>query len=127
VAALSHQVADQGYGGRAELLLELLGAEPFAPPSLAEAMRAAGATPEIVRALAQRGDLERLSDDVAFTRGAYDRAVVAVRELIATTGSVSVAQLRDRLGASRRPMLALLEHLDAVKVTRRVGDARVLR
>jgi len=108
-------------------LLQLLGAEPFAPPSLAEAMRTAGATPEIVRAIAQRGDLERLSDDVAFTRDAYDRAVVAVRELIATTGSVSVAQLRDRLGASRRPMLALLEHLDAVKVTRRVGDSRVLR
>jgi len=127
VAALSHQVADQASGGPAGLLLELLGAEPFAPPSLAEAMRTAGATPEIVRALAQRGDLERLSDDVAFTRLAYERAVVTVRELIATTGSVSVAQLRDRLGASRRPMLALLEHLDAVKVTRRVGDARVLR
>jgi selenocysteine-specific elongation factor len=108
-------------------LLELLGAEPFAPPSLAEAIGTAGATPEIVRALAQRGDLERLSDDIAFTRDAYERAVAAVRELIATNGSVSVAELRDRLGASRRPMLALLEHLDTVKVTRRVGDARVLR
>ena len=127
VAAISHQVADQASGGPAALLLELLGAEPFAPPSLAEAMRTAGVTPEIVRALAQRGDLERLSDDIAFTRDAYERAVLAVKELIATTGSVSVAQLRDRLGASRRPMLALLEHLDAVKLTRRVGDSRVLR
>jgi selenocysteine-specific elongation factor len=127
VAAISHQVADQASGGPAALLLELLGAEPFAPPSLTEAMRTAGVTPEIVRALAQRGELERLSDDIAFTRDAYERAVEAVKELIATTGSVSVAQLRDRLGASRRPMLALLEHLDAVKLTRRVGDARVLR
>ena len=127
VAAISHQVADQTSGRGAALLLELLGAEPFAPPSLAEAMRTAGVTPEIVRALAQRGDLERLSDDIAFTRDAYERAVAAVKELIASTGSVSVAQLRDRLGASRRPMLALLEHLDSVKLTRRVGDARVLR
>jgi selenocysteine-specific elongation factor len=127
VAALSHQVADQTSGGPAMRLLDLLGTEPFAPPSLAEAMRTTGATSEIVRVLAQRGDLERLSDDIAFTRDAYERAVGAVRDLIATTGSVSVAQLRDRLGASRRPMLALLEHLDAVKVTRRVGDARVLR
>jgi len=53
--------------------------------------------------------------------------VVAVKELIAGEGSVSVARLRDRLGASRRPMLALLEYLDAARVTRRVGDARVLR
>jgi hypothetical protein len=40
---------------------------------------------------------------------------------------VTVAQLRDRLQASRRPILALLEHLDSAKVTRRVGDARILR
>jgi selenocysteine-specific elongation factor len=49
-----------------------------------------------------------------------------VKDVIATSGSVTVAQLRDRLGASRRPVLALLEHLDAQKQTRRVGDQRVL-
>jgi selenocysteine-specific elongation factor len=38
-----------------------------------------------------------------------------------------VATLRDRMGASRRPVLALLEHLDAQRITRRVGDQRVLR
>ncbi len=113
--------------GTSARLLELLSAEPFAPPSLSEAMRTSGATTEMVRALAQRGDIVRLNDDVAFTRDAYEQAVVAVKELIAGEGSVSVARLRDRLGASRRPMLALLEYLDAARVTRRVGDARVLR
>jgi len=127
VAAPEHQVAVAPSGGPAARLLEVLAAQPFAPPSLAEAMRAAGATSEMVRALARSGDLVRLSDDVAFTRDAYAKAVEVVKELIAGGGSVSVAQMRDRLGASRRPMLALLEHLDAAKVTRRVGDARVLR
>ena len=50
-----------------------------------------------------------------------------VKEMVAVSGSITVAQLRDRMGASRRPVLALLEHLDAARVTRRVGDARVLR
>jgi selenocysteine-specific elongation factor len=127
VAAPSHEVAVESPDGPGGRLLDLLGVKPFAPPSLAEAMRTAGATSEMVRALAKRGDLVRLSDDVAFTKEAYDQAVSAVRELIAGTGSVSVAQLRDRLQASRRPILALLEHLDSAKVTRRVGDARVLR
>jgi selenocysteine-specific elongation factor len=127
VAAPSHKVAAEAPDGPAARLLDLLAASPYAPPSLAEAMRTAGTTSEMVRALAQRGDLVRLSDDVAFTKEAYDQAVFAVRELIATTGSVTVAQLRDRLQASRRPILALLEHLDSAKVTRRVGDARVLR
>jgi selenocysteine-specific elongation factor len=90
-------------------------------------MRASGVSAELVRALAQKGEIVRLSEDIAFTRAAYDGAVALVRDLIAADGSVTVASLRDRMGASRRPVLALLEHLDAQRVTRRVGDARVLR
>ena len=81
----------------------------------------------MVRALAQRGEIVRVSDDIAFTKGAYESAVAMVRGIIANSGSITVAQLRDSMGASRRPVLALLEHLDAQHVTRRVGDARVLR
>jgi selenocysteine-specific elongation factor len=90
-------------------------------------MQKSRATPEIVRALTQRGDLVRLSEDVGFTREGYEAATALVREIIAADGSVTVAQLRDRMGASRRPVLALLEYLDSQRVTRRVGDTRVLR
>jgi selenocysteine-specific elongation factor len=107
--------------------VRLLQSQPFAPPSLPEAMQQTGAGDELVRALAQRGDIVRVSDDIAFSREAYESAVGTVKELIASNGSVTVAQLRDRMKASRRPVLALLEHLDAQRVTRRVGDARVLR
>ena len=118
---------DPASGGPAGRLLEILGRQPFAPPSLPEAIRDAGASQEVVRALAQRGELVRLSDDVAFTRSAYEAAVDMVRDLVAAAGSVTVASLRDKMGASRRPVLALLEYLDAQRITRRVGDARVLR
>jgi selenocysteine-specific elongation factor len=125
IAIPDHHVAI-AKDGAATRLLELLGHDPFAPPSLHEAMQQAGVGPEVARALAQGGAIVRVSDDIAFTADAYARAVEMVKELIATTGSVTVAQLRDRMGASRRPVLALLEHLDAAKVTRRVGDQRVL-
>jgi selenocysteine-specific elongation factor len=126
IASPRHRVALDSSDGPAARLLELLGRAPFAPPSLPEAMQQTGAGLEIVRALAQRGDLVRVSDDIAFTREGYSKAVAVVKEVIATTGSITVAQLRDRMEASRRPVLALLEHLDAEKVTRRVGDQRVL-
>jgi selenocysteine-specific elongation factor len=126
VAAPDHRVAIEASDGPAARLLELLGRHAFAPPSLPEAMQTSGAGPEVVRALAQRGALVRLSEDIAFTKDAYATAVGMVKELIATNGSVTVAQLRDRMVASRRPVLALLEHLDAERVTRRVGDGRVL-
>jgi selenocysteine-specific elongation factor len=128
LALPGHKVEiDAAAGGPAARLLELLGRQPFAPPSLPEAMREAGASAEVVRAMARRGDVVRLSEDVAFTRPAYDAAVALVREMVASQGAVTVATLRDRMGASRRPVLALLEHLDAQRITRRVGDQRVLR
>jgi selenocysteine-specific elongation factor len=37
-----------------------------------------------------------------------------------------VGQLRDRFGSSRKYALAFLEQLDERKVTRRVGEGRVL-
>jgi selenocysteine-specific elongation factor len=126
IAMPQHRVALDGSDGPARQLLELLGREPFAPPSLPEAMQQTRVGPEVVRALAQSGAIVRLSDDIAFTQESYANAVGIVKELIAATGSVTVAQLRDRMGASRRPVLALLEHLDGAKVTRRVGDQRIL-
>jgi selenocysteine-specific elongation factor len=114
-------------GGPARNLLDLLGAQPFSPPSLPEAMRQAGAGPEVVRALARSGDLVRLSPDIAFTKEAYQGALAMVKEIVAAEGGVTVARLRDAMAASRRPVLALLEHLDAEKLTRREGDVRTLR
>jgi selenocysteine-specific elongation factor len=127
VALPAHRAALEEVDGPAGRLIEILASNPFAPPSLAEAMQKSGANTEVVRALERRGDVVRLSDDVAFARDAYAKAVELVREMVAATGSVTVAQLRDRMGASRRPVLALLEHLDAERVTRRVGDERILR
>jgi selenocysteine-specific elongation factor len=40
-------------------------------------------------------------------------------------GTITLARLRDELQTSRRYAQALLEHLDAQRVTRRVGDERV--
>ena len=126
LAAPGHSVTI-ATAGPAAGLVELIRAGGFSPPSLTDAMQRTGATEEMVRALVQRGDLVRLSADIAFSKDSYEQALGVVREIIASEGSVSVAQLRDRMAASRRPALALLEHLDAEHVTRRVGDARVLR
>jgi len=127
LAAPAHNVAIDTEGGPAAELMAVLRKQPLAPPSLPEAMQVSHAGEELVRALAQSGEIVRVSDDVAFAREAYESAVAMVKEIVAAGGSVTVAQLRDRMGASRRPVLALLEYLDAQRVTRRVGDARLLR
>ncbi|MGH7904035.1 MAG: selenocysteine-specific translation elongation factor [Candidatus Dormibacteraceae bacterium] len=127
VALPDHQVELEIAEGPAERLLDVLGRDPHSPPSISDAISEAGAGRELFRALVGSGQVVRLSEDVAFTRAAYESAVRAVREVVAAEGAVTVAGLRDRLHSTRRPMLALLEHLDSERVTRRVGDGRVIR
>ncbi len=69
----------------------------------------------------------RAGRDLAFTAEAFGEARAAAVALAEAAGSVTLAQLRDRLGISRKYAQALLEALDANGVTRRVGDERVLR
>jgi hypothetical protein len=57
----------------------------------------------------------------------YTRARELVVEECTRTGSITLARFRDLAGTGRRDAQLLLERLDADGVTRRVGDARVLR
>ncbi|GBD18625.1 Selenocysteine-specific elongation factor [bacterium HR27] len=95
--------------------------EPFAPPSPAEY----GLDPELVQALADLGRVIRVTDDVVFAPEAWQRIQEQVLALIDQNGSVTLAQVRDALGTSRKYAQALLEYLDQLHITRRVGDARV--
>ncbi|MDQ6692420.1 MAG: selenocysteine-specific translation elongation factor [Candidatus Dormibacteraeota bacterium] len=123
-----HRVTmDPADGGSARALVKVLGRSPFAPPSLPEALREAAAGQEVLRALLKSGEVVRLSDDVAFTRTAYESALNLVTRIVQAEGGVTVARLRDEMAASRRPVLALLEYLDAQRITRREGDVRILR
>ncbi|HWF34139.1 MAG TPA: selenocysteine-specific translation elongation factor [Solirubrobacteraceae bacterium] len=63
---------------------------------------------------------------------AHPEAIAAVRgvveDIARAEGQVTLARLRDELGTSRKYAQALLEHLDAARVTRRrPDDSRVLR
>ncbi|WP_423225662.1 selenocysteine-specific translation elongation factor [Candidatus Amarolinea aalborgensis] len=99
--------------------------QPYTPPGLTEVRAALG--DELLAALLEQGQLVKLNEDVAFSAATYQELLAAVREIIQQEGSVTVAQVRDRFNTSRKYALALLEYLDSIRVTRRVGDARVLR
>jgi selenocysteine-specific elongation factor len=64
---------------------------------------------------------------VAFAADVYAEMLDRVRSHIRKHGSITLAQVRDMFGTSRKYAQALLEHMDDAKITRRVGDERVLR
>jgi selenocysteine-specific elongation factor len=114
----------QQEGAIASLLAEF-DASPHSPPSTAQCQTQVGE--EVLNALLDQGRLVRVSEDVLFTQETYRDMVDQVRSFIQQEEGITVAQARDLFGSSRRYILALLEHLDALGVTRRVADRRVLR
>src|SRR3989442_12188175 len=104
--------------------MAVLRKQPLAPPSLPEAMQVSHAGEELVRALAQSGEIVRVSDDVAFAKDAYASAVGMGKGIIGAAGSVTGARLRDRMGASPRPVRGRVQNFDAHGRTRALGDAR---
>ncbi|MGH7747067.1 MAG: SelB C-terminal domain-containing protein, partial [Candidatus Dormibacteria bacterium] len=65
-------------------------------------------------------------DGAYFAPDALDEAARAVARLLQRSpGGITVAQVRDELGTTRKHVLPLLAHLDATGVTRRRGDVRV--
>ncbi|MDP6348354.1 MAG: selenocysteine-specific translation elongation factor [Chloroflexota bacterium] len=108
------------------LLARLSGAGLEVPPLL-ELASEAGVGEDVLQALEDAGRLIRVAANIAYESVAYADLVEQVSVLIGERGRLDVAGLRDHFGSSRRYCLALLEHLDSTGVTRRVGDARVLR
>jgi len=108
----------------AALALEArLRAAGFQPPSEAELAQAAGE----LAALRRAGRAVRVGRTLHYHPDALDEIEHRVRAYAAAHGSITIAQLRDELGTTRKFAQALLEHFDGEKITRRAGDAHVLR
>jgi selenocysteine-specific elongation factor len=75
----------------------------------------------LARFLEEQGLLVRVGDGFAVSREGYEQA----RDVLAD--GITLAQFRDALGVGRKTAQLYLERFDADGVTRRVGDARVLR
>ena len=96
-----------------------LAAEPFAPPD------ASGVDRGELRELVRRGTVIE-NDGVYFARTAVDQAVALVRDgLTAKPKGLTVAEIRDLLGTTRKYVLPLLAHLDGNGITRRREDVRI--
>jgi selenocysteine-specific elongation factor len=76
---------------------------------------------QLARYLEEQGRLVRVGDGYAISPAAYEQARAVLVD------GITLAQLRDALGVGRKTAQLYLERFDADGVTRRVGDARVLR
>jgi selenocysteine-specific elongation factor len=122
----SHTVTLDGANqAKASGLMRKFAANPFGPPSVKECQAEVGE--EVYNALIEMGELTAVSSDVVFRTKDYETMVAKVKSAIAQLGQATLAEVRDLLGTTRKYVQALLEHLDAIGVTMRNGEARRLK
>jgi len=107
-----------------EQVVQRFSMSPYTPPGRSEVEAMVGS--EVLAALIEQGRLIKLGEGVLFLRATYEDAVAKIVGYIRIHEKVTVAEARDVLGATRKYILPLLEHMDALRITRRIGDDRVL-
>ena len=103
----------------------------FQPPSLEEAMAAAGAGAnagrQALQVLVNEGVLVRMKEGLVFHRANLQEAQARLEGHLRGKKEITAAEFRDLLGITRKHAIPLLEYFDTARVTLRVGDKRVLR
>jgi selenocysteine-specific elongation factor len=97
-------------------LVAILDATPFTPPAPADVA--------LARALVREGVLVDVNG-LVFTREALSAAQRLLADALDAHGSVTVGDVRELLGSTRKYVVPLMEWFDAQGVTRRRGDTRV--
>jgi selenocysteine-specific elongation factor len=111
---------------------ELLAVPDLRPPRVRELAEALSLEPEAVLRLMKRferfGRVAPVASNRYFLPETVDRLADIARELAEgePEGSFTAAAFKDRSGIGRNLTIEILEYLDRVGITRRVGDARVV-
>jgi selenocysteine-specific elongation factor len=111
---------------QADQLLRVLREAGVSPPDRADLETELRLSPELVDALLVQGPVVEVAAGLLYERETLDQIVTGIRTDIQQHGPRTVAQIRDLLDASRKFTLALVNYTDEHKITRRVGDERIL-
>jgi selenocysteine-specific elongation factor len=106
---------------RASAYLQALEKEPYSPPTDYPL------DPELLGALIDQGKVVKVNESVVFAASAYKEMTDKIIGCLKGQGTITVAEARTMFDTSRKYVLPLLEYLDQQRITRRVGDERVLR
>ncbi len=97
-------------------------AAPYTPMSVKQARLMLGQ--DLFQYAVDSGRVILVSADVFFEAATYEDMVSRVLQRIGQNAGITVAEVRDLFGTTRKYALALMEHLDAIGFTVRDGDIR---
>jgi len=108
-----------------EAMLDAIKAAGFEAPTRNELL-GSGYFPELINWLVETGRVHQVGGDLLYADETLQQVRDVVAEFVRKHGSIEVRDLRDLLQTSRKYALPLLEYMDQIHYTRRVGDKRIL-
>jgi selenocysteine-specific elongation factor len=109
----------------ADKLRAAMEAKPFDPPARKELAQNRHQQ-QALTFLIEQGEIVQVSEEVVLLRESLEKMQTVVLDFISTDGPATASQLRVKIGTSRRVIIPFLEYLDRTRLTRRVGDQRLL-
>ena len=118
----SHSVKpSQEQQAKVDTFLKVITQNPYYPPA------DLSLDTELLNMLLQEGKVIKVGEGVIFSNSAYEDMKRQIIEHIKNHGRITVAEVRDIFQTSRKYAVALMEYLDGQKITRRIGNERLLR
>jgi selenocysteine-specific elongation factor len=81
---------------------------------------------KIIQLMLKENQLVKVAEDMLIDRQALEKLIADVRNLKSKSPKLGVAEFKSLTGVSRKHAIPLLEYLDRQRVTRRVGDDRLI-
>jgi selenocysteine-specific elongation factor len=103
-----------------DAFLKSLSENPFSPPAdlIPE--------PDLLGIFIDQGKAIKVAEGIVFSAKAYSEMREKITAQIKVKGKITLGETRDMFATSRKYAQAVLEYLDREKITKRVGDDRVL-
>lgn len=117
---------DQKIADQVVKLYKTMGYKPPNLPDVFNQLRLGKKDQEIINYLLESRILVRISDTIYLTAEDYDIAKERLVTFLTENKEVALSDYRDLLDTSRKIAVALLEHFDDIKLTKRLDNARVL-
>lgn len=97
----------------------------FAPPKLSEIAGKGKAYREAVKFIIETGEGYKCGSEFVFITSAWAEIIQYIKQKINDSGQMTVADLKEKFGFSRKFTIPILEETDRIGLTLRNGDMRI--
>ena len=103
------------------------GFSPESPDQIAARFPKVKNFKQVLESLVNTGKLVRVEEKILLHADFYNKALTLAKEHVDQNGQITLAEMRDLMGASRKFAVAVLEYWDKRGITKKVGDARTFK